>query len=210
MGRDRSSAGRRPECPRVLQIREIGLGSGPLVPANLQSPVCQKIRVIAGPLTSKESRLFDASAPARRLPGSALPKGPPPWTPETVEGELTEAARWLHLAGGRAGPLGFVGSRLHDTPLSLHEHIAEFGCPPERADLDNEREAEREAERLHFRMLPAARLDQLETALRWPARFLLPTRPETARAVQAWVAAKAARRGFAPVCRERGLNRTRA
>ncbi len=154
--------------------------------------------------------MFDASMPARRVPGSALPVGAPGWTPETVEAELIEAARWLYHAGGRAGPLGFVGSRLHDAPLSLHEHIEAFGGPPERADLDDEKEEEHEAERLHYRMLPAARLDQLDAALRWPARYVAPRHPDAARALQAWIAAQAARRGFAPICRERGLNRTLA
>lgn len=154
--------------------------------------------------------MFDAGTPARRAPGSALPVGAPGWTPDAVEAELIEAARWLYHAGGRAGPMGFVGSRLHDAPLSLHEHIEAFGGPPERADLDDEAEQERQRERLHYRLMSAERVDQLEAALRWPARYVAPRQPDAARALQAWIAAKAARRGFAPVCRSRGLNRTLA
>ncbi len=123
--------------------------------------------------------MFDASPPPRRTPGSALPVQTPGcgWKPETVEAELIEAARWLHHAGGRAGPQGFVGSRLHDAPLSLTEHIEAFGGPPERADLDDEREEERERDRLHYRMMSAARIDQLQAALRWPARSVVPRQP---------------------------------
>ena len=154
--------------------------------------------------------MFDGPPPARRKPTAPAKPAAPSWTPEAVEAEMIEAARWLWITAGRAGPQGFVCSRFHDAPLSLAEHIEMFGDVPERADLDDERDEERDRERLHYRMLPARRIDQLEDALGWPARYVAPRRPDAARAVQCWIAARAVRTSFARLLRERGIPRQTA
>jgi hypothetical protein len=151
--------------------------------------------------------MFDM--PQKGRPARNRPAPPPPWTPEAVEAEMIEAARWLRLTAGRAGARGFALMRLHDGAMTPEQVIALTGAPPESAeDPDDQREIERERERLHFRLMPAKRVGELEAALLWPARHLVAAgQSAPARCVNLWIVSKSGGANFARAIRAAGVPR---
>ena len=121
------------------------------------------------------------------------------WTPLLVQDAAVSAVKWLDDAVGRVGPKGFRSALPRWVP-TLEERIAEGWGPPEPDDEDPRLQlvaSPEEIARHHF-------------ALSWVALYLRPIDVEMARATNAWLAAKARRRSFPRIVKERGLRRTYA
>jgi hypothetical protein len=129
---------------------------------------------------------------------------PPPdhWTPALVEERLIEAVTFLRHSERRVGPRGYHSAMPRYTP-TIEDHLAEGWGMPEPPDDDDGPEEP-------LPRYTAAQVEGLHAALSWVGKIIAPEKPDMARAVNAWIFAKAYGRPFNRVLRARGIARTRA
>jgi len=127
---------------------------------------------------------------------------PPPdhWPPDLVEARLIEAVQFAARTAGRAGPAG-IGSAMPDFIPTLEDFLAEGWVLPDPPDEDEDDDEPQRAP-------TASEVTQLLAALNWVADMLAPDQPGRARAVNAWVFAKAYNIPFSRVIRQRGMSRS--
>jgi len=124
---------------------------------------------------------------------------PDHWTPELVEERLIEAVTFAARTGGRAGPAGITSGMPIFTP-TLEDFLEEGWGLPEPPDDDEDQEPRRE---------PTPReVTRLVEAMQWVADLLAKDHPRRARAVNAWVCAKAFGIPFKIIIRDRGMSRS--
>lgn len=123
---------------------------------------------------------------------------PPPdhWTPELVEDRLIEAVRFAACVAGHTGPAGITSAMPIFVP-GWEDFLEEGWGLPEPP------EEEKDAPR---RPTPAE-VTRMIGALHWVADILAPEHPRRARAVNAWIMARAYNLAFSRVIRERGMSR---
>lgn len=125
---------------------------------------------------------------------------PPPdhWTPELVEERLIEAVGFVARATAGAGPAGYT-SALPAFHPRLADFLEEGWGLPEPPDEDEPTKPAR---------LTPRQVERHMCAIQWVADYLAPDNPGRARAVNAWIFARAYRRPFGKVAAERGLSRS--
>lgn len=133
--------------------------------------------------------------------------GPPPraedgWTPKAVGEALIDALRWARHAAGRTGPAGMVSAHMPEAILSMEDRLALGWDAAVTLDPDDQRPV--------ILRPSSQQVSRHLAALEWPADYLLPDHPGSARTLGLWAACKAYRRPFDRAVRERGIHRSMA